>query len=213
MENLTTFMNILTDFGFKRMFGSEQFKHILIRFLNILFAPEGVNVTEVTFHDKEVLPPGPDGKRIVYDVYCTTPERKEHFILEMQQEHHTNLDKRLTYYVATGLASQGKTGEKYHYMPVFGIFFVNFQFRHISRKLLHDFQLREKETNEMFSNLMRLMVVCLEEVKDDWDECKTEFEQVTYLIKNMHLMDKDTKAYKSKLYSDTFDAAEIGQLQ
>ncbi len=32
-----TFMNLMTDFGFKRLFGTEKFKSVLIRFLNILF--------------------------------------------------------------------------------------------------------------------------------------------------------------------------------
>lgn len=210
MENLGTFMNILTDFGFKRLFGTEEFKHVLMRFLNVLFEPEGIKVTNVVYHNKEVLPPNPDGKRIVYDVYCTTPGQKEHFILEMQQEHHLHLEKRLVYYLAKGLAGQGISGDKYDYKPVYGIFFVDFQFRHISRKLLHDFQLREKDTRELFSNLLRLLIVCLEEVKESWEECETELEKIAYLIKNMHHMDKESKAYKSMEYSEFFDASEIG---
>ncbi len=154
VKELGIFMNVMTDFGFKRMFGSEEFKHVLIRFLNVLFAPENVKVDNVKYHNKEVLPPNPDGKRIVYDVYCTTLDEKQHFILEMQQEHHTHFDKRMVY--------------------------------------------------------LRLMIVCLEEVKETWEECETELEKITYLIKNMHKMDKESEAYKCKEYEDMFNAAEIG---
>lgn len=203
-------MNVLTDFGFKRMFGTERFKHILIRFLNVLFEPEGIKVTQVKFHDKEVLPPTPEGKRIVYDVYCTTPGDKEHFILEMQQEHHTNFEERMMYYIAKGLSEQGKTGESYNFSPVYGIFFVDFQFRHLSRKLIHDFRMREMETGEVFSNILRMLFVSLTEVKQEWEDCKTELERILFLIKNMHKMDKNSAAYKCKEYDDMFKASEIG---
>ncbi len=36
----TEFINLQTDFGFKRIFGSEKRKSILIRFLNALFEGE-----------------------------------------------------------------------------------------------------------------------------------------------------------------------------
>ncbi|MCM1142015.1 MAG: Rpn family recombination-promoting nuclease/putative transposase [Muribaculum sp.] len=166
-------------------------------------------MVDVKFHNKEVLPPNPDGKKIVYDVYCTSPEEKEHFILEMQQEHHLHFDKRVMYYLSKALAGQGKKGKNYDYSPVYGIFFVNFQFKHLERRIIHDFEMREKETHQPFSNLMRLLVVCLEEVRPSWGECNTEFEKITYLIKNMHNMDKKSEAYKSKEYKDMFDAAEI----
>lgn len=53
--NKETFMNLMTDFGFKRLFGTEKFKHILIRFLNILFKEDGIQVGDVIYHDKEVF--------------------------------------------------------------------------------------------------------------------------------------------------------------
>lgn len=68
----TPFINIQTDFGFKRIFGTPENKEILIRFLNALL--EGrLTVRDVVFHDKEILPPSREGKRIIYDVYCTAP--------------------------------------------------------------------------------------------------------------------------------------------
>lgn len=90
----STFIDLRTDFGFKRLFGSSERAWILRQFLNILFAKE-FEVSEVTFHDKEVLPPGPDGKRIVYDVYCTT-DTGHHMVIEMQQQDHTLFGKRIS---------------------------------------------------------------------------------------------------------------------
>lgn len=209
-----TFMNLKTDFAFKRLFGTEQFKHILIKFLNILFKRDGIHVDDVVYHDKEVLPPDPNGKRIVYDVYCTSikDHGEEHFIVEMQQVYHSNFEKRVMYYLSNALTAQGKKGSMYNLDPIFGIFIVDFNFKHLYNKLIQDFQMMETETHQVFSNLLRLLIVSLEEVKSSWEECETELEQITYIIKNMHLMDKNSEAYKSKKYDELFDAAEISSM-
>ena len=175
------FMNIMTDYGFKRLFGSLEFKPILLRFLNIMFEPEGIRVDDVTYHDKEVLPKDADGKRIVYDVYCTSKGEKEHFIVEMQQIYHVNLENRVMYYLSKGLSEQGKAGEKYIFSPVYGIFFVDFYFEHLTKKLVHDFKMMDSENQQVFFNLLRLLIVCLREVKSSWKQCETQLEKLTYL--------------------------------
>lgn len=213
-DSKETFMNLMTDFGFKRLFGTEKFKHVLVRFLNILFQKEGIHVEDVVYHDKEVLPPDPNGKRIVYDVYCTSVKEmdKEHFIVEMQQVYHSNFEKRVMYYISNALVAQGRKGRMYEFDPVFGIFIVDFNFKHLYNKLVQDFRMMESETHQVFSNIMRLLIVSLEEVKPTWEECETELEQITFIIKNMHRMDKNSEAYKSKKYEEMFDAAEISGL-
>lgn len=211
-ERQEIFMNIMTDYGFKRLFGSPEFKPILVRFLNIMFEPEGMKVDDVVYHDKEVLPKDADGKRIVYDVYCTSKGEKEHFIVEMQQVYHVNFENRVMYYLSKGLSEQGKVGERYVLSPVYGIFFVDFYFEHLAKKLVHDFMMMDTENRQVFSNLLRLLIVCLREVKPSWDECGTQLEKLTYLIKNMHKMDKESKAYKSGEFDEMFEAAEIGSL-
>lgn len=62
-EEKTMFMNLMTDFAFKRLFGSVKNKPILIRFLNILFADEGIRIRDVVYHDKEILPNDGEGKK------------------------------------------------------------------------------------------------------------------------------------------------------
>lgn len=108
-----------TDFVFKRVFGSMKNKRILIRFLNALFEGQ-LCVTDVTYHDKEVIPDYEEGKTIIYDVYWTSMVSKEdspffpisqikdvekdypadhHFILEMQNIYIPPFEERLVYYL------------------------------------------------------------------------------------------------------------------
>lgn len=139
-------MNLMTDFAFKRLFGSEERKDILINFLNIIFEKDAIKVNDVIYHDKEILPQSHRGKRIIYDVYCTVKDTKEHIILEMQQLHHANFENRAILYEAYGIVSQSVRGENYGLNPVYSIFLVGFDFRHMSSRMIHDIRLRDIDT-------------------------------------------------------------------
>ena len=69
------YINPFTDWGFKRLFGQEFSKPLLISFLNDLLAGE-LHVTNVTFMDKEQLPPTKDQRGIIYDIYCETDAKQ-----------------------------------------------------------------------------------------------------------------------------------------
>ena len=212
MEKSPIFMNLMTDFAFKRLFGSEKCKRILIRFLNILFAADGLTVDDVTFHDKEVLPDNPDGKRILYDVYCTTPGEKEHIIVEMQQVYHDLFENRTVYYASKALSSQGRKGGSYGLKPVYTIFLVDFHFDHMARKGIHDVRLTDIHSHEVYSDLLRMIFVHLSETKQSWEECQTDYDKIVFIIKNMHKMDKESKAYKSGEFPEFFHESEITSL-
>ena len=76
------YINPHTDFGFKRLFGSEFNKELLISFLNAMFRGEQ-NVQDVTYLNSEQLGDRIDARRAVFDVYCTN-DKGERFIVEMQ---------------------------------------------------------------------------------------------------------------------------------
>ena len=206
------FMNLMTDFAFKHIFGSVHRKHILIQFLNILFEKEGLHVYDVTYHDKEVLPENETGKVIKYDVYCTSPGDKEHFIVEMQRVYHPGFEDRTVLYAMKAAIGQLKKGQKYGLNPVYSIFLVNFHMPELSKKDFHDVRLMDVDSYEIFSNALRLLFVTLAETKKTWEECKTKYEKIIFLIKNIHLMDKESKAYKSGEFHDIFEEAELNNI-
>lgn len=76
------YINPHTDFGFKRLFGSEFNKDLLISFLNAMFHGEQ-NVQDVTYLNSEQLGDRSDARRAIFDVYCEN-DKGEKFIVEMQ---------------------------------------------------------------------------------------------------------------------------------
>ena len=77
---------------------------------------------------------------------------------------------------------------------------------------MRDIQLSDNESHEIFSNLLHLIFVSLKQTKKTWEDCENEFDKLMFLIKNMHKMDKNSKAYKSKEYDDLFREAELDNM-
>ena len=65
------FINPFTDVGFKKIFGQEVSKDLLIDFLNDLLVGER-SIKDITFLDKELLPEYMGDRGVIYDIYCTT---------------------------------------------------------------------------------------------------------------------------------------------
>ena len=64
------FINPFTDYGFKKIFGQEVSKELLIEFLNDLLEGERV-ITDLTFLNNEQLPEYPGDRIAIYDIYLS----------------------------------------------------------------------------------------------------------------------------------------------
>lgn len=231
-ENTTPFLNLQTDFAFKRLFGSLSNKGILIRFLNALFEGK-LTVTDVVYHDKEILPSKEKGKRLIYDVYCTTDIRRadspfftaqqlkdkkgdtdneHHFILEMQNSYIPPFEERMTYYAAKMVAEQGKSGWNYELDPVIAIAVTDFNLGEMSKKLVRDVMLLDRESGEALTEKVHIFFCSLPEVPKQWEDCRTEIERLLFLIKNMGNMDSTSLAYREGNYNEIFEASRSGNL-
>ena len=92
-KTMSKFINPFTDYGFKLIFGREVSKDLLIEFLNDLLEGERV-ITDLQFLNNEQLPLYPEGRGIIYDVYCTT-DTGEKIIVEMQEPYAKQLQRTL----------------------------------------------------------------------------------------------------------------------
>ncbi len=98
---MSKFINPFTDVGFKRIFGQEINKDLLLDFLNALLEGER-QVKSITLLDKEQIPLYEDDRGLTYDVYCTD-ENGEQFIVEMQNQNHLNFKDRTVYYLSQAI--------------------------------------------------------------------------------------------------------------
>lgn len=95
------FINPFTDYGFKKIFGQEISKDLLIVFLNDLLEGERV-ITDLTFLNNEQLPEWNDERALIYDIYCTT-DTGEKIIVEMQNKSQLYFKERALFYLSNAV--------------------------------------------------------------------------------------------------------------
>lgn len=90
------YLNPFTDFGFKKIFGEEASKPLLIDFLNALL-PQQNKIVDLTFKNTEQLGLTDIDRKAVYDIYCEN-EIGEKFIVELQKAKQNYFRERTIYY-------------------------------------------------------------------------------------------------------------------
>jgi len=187
---MAKFINPFTDMGFKRIFGQEINKDLLIDFLNALLEGEK-RVKDIRFLDKELLPEYENDRSLIYDIYCTD-ENGEQFIVEMQNREHVNFRERTLYYLSQAIARQGEkgTGWQFDLKAVYGVFFLNFRLSDLPQKLRTDIVLCDRDTHELFTDKMRYIFLELPLFDKEESECETDFERWIYVLKNMETLQR-----------------------
>lgn len=180
------FINPFTDIGFKKLFGQDIHKDLLISFLNDLLSGEKV-ISDVKYLDKEILPEFEGDRSTIFDIYCTT-EKGEHFIVEMQNRQQQFFIDRAVYYLSRSITRQGEKGVawKFDLKAVYGVFFMNFSLEEVlTRKFRTDAVLEDRDSHRCISDKMRMIFLQLPEFNISEKDCKTDFERWIYILKHM----------------------------
>src|ERR1700684_2428197 len=107
---LFKFLDPKNDFAFKKIFGTEKNKDILIHFLNdmITFKEEAC-IKDVIFLKTVQDPETIANKTSIVDILCTD-EKALHYIVEMQVAKEKGFEKRAQLYAAKAYCSQNHLG-------------------------------------------------------------------------------------------------------
>ena len=207
------FINPFTDMGFKRIFGQEVNKDLLIDFLNDLLEGEK-RIVNITFLDKEQLGTAADDRSCIYDIYCEN-ENGERFIVEIQNRGHRNFKERAIYYLSRAIANQGQKGPSWMFdlKAVYGVFFMNFHLdgrRQV--RFRTDVSLRDMRTNEPFSDKMRFIFLDLPAFTKDEETCETDFERWIYVLKNMEILQRMPFKARKSVFEELEKIADISAL-
>ncbi len=128
-KQLSTFLNLLTDYAFKKIFGQLENKKYL---LSLLSAVLDEQIVDVEYNDKESLPSTKDERSRIFDIFCTTDDGRK-LIVEMQNGFQEHFADRALYYVSSQLVHQSVKGKDWDYqlIPVYGIFIMNFDWDNV----------------------------------------------------------------------------------
>lgn len=209
---MSQFINPLSDMGFKRIFGQEENKAFLLDFLNITLKGE-IEIRDIRYLDKEILPAQENERTIVYDVYCIT-ESGEYVIVEMQKANQANFRKRTSYYQCRAVVLQGERGNgwKYDIKTVYGIFIIDSRFNADFGKLRTDLVTIDRDTGEPHEDVMRSIFIQLPYFTKTEAECETDFDCWIYILKNMQKLEKIPFIDRNVIFGDLAKVMDVASL-
>lgn len=208
------YISLLTDFGFKRIFGTEPNKELLICFLNSLFEGSKI-VKDVKYLNTEHLGESRFDRKAIFDVYCED-ERGEKFIVEMQNAYQEFFKDRSIFYSTFPIREQGKRTSDWDFnlSPVYTVALVNFDMKDCSfdaEDLKHLVMLHESKTRKVFYDKLQFIYVEISKFNKREDELETLFDKWLYVLKNLPNLEKRPAALREKIFDRLFKVAEIAK--
>ncbi len=184
------FVDIKNDIAFRKIFGNENKKEILISFLNaVLELPKGKKIIKVEIKNPYQLPEIKDLKSSILDVRATD-ERNISYIVEMQVEELEGFDKRVQYYTAKQYSSQINKGDEYPklnqviFIGILDFIFFEDDDDYITRHRTVNIKTQKSTLNGMEYNFIELPKF-IKELRD----IKTLVDKWIYFIKNAENLD------------------------
>ncbi|MBF0200356.1 MAG: PD-(D/E)XK nuclease family transposase [Desulfamplus sp.] len=206
------YVNFFTDYGFKRLFGEEPNKDLLMDFLNALLSEDQGEIVDLTYLKDENLGSTILDRKAIFDLYCIT-DKGERFIVELQKAKQNYFKDRSVFYSSFPIQQQAKRGDwDYQLKAVYTIGILDFVFEEDKAypdKFRYDVKLKELETNKVFYDKLTYIYLSLPKFKKQVHELETHFEKWLYAIKNLHLLENVPDPLQEAIFDKFFEIAEI----
>ena len=212
-NNSPVFMNPYTDFGFKKLFGTEPNKDILISFLNALFDGDQKTIVDIQYLNTEVLGPYYGDRNSVFDVYCRT-EGGGHFIVEMQRSDQPYFKDRTVYYASAAIVQQAPKGAwDYQLNEVCVVGILDFVFpnkEYADDSYVHKVMLKDTDDHHEVYDKLTFYYVEMPKFKKTEDELVTMQDKWLYVLKNICYLLSQPKKLQDKAFTKFFEESRIG---
>ena len=224
------YAELLCDFMFKRMFGSEANKDVLIGFLNMLL--DDVVIEDVDFIPTEHQGLTEEDRKVIFDISCQCKDGKS-FIIEMQKGYQKHFRERALYYTTYPINGQGRMAQEefvrkkaengdegkfkwdYDLKPVIVVAILNFKFEHQrdwpADRYHSSYRIREDFSQEVMTDALRFVFLELGRFNKRIWELETVFDKWMYLLKHMHEMVEIPDKFSDPLFKRLFLLAKIGK--
>ena len=213
------YIDLMVDWSFKRVFGTEVNKDILIEFLKVVFPQFAI--TDITYIPTEQLGIMEDDRKAIFDVLCKTEDDKT-FLVEMQRGAQKHFFERALYYTSFPIMKQGKKaiakedekGKDPWDFSLDGVFFLGvLDFKYEQDEMTeHRYQLLETKTLKRMTDKLEFVFVEVAKFNKREDELETDLDKWLYLLKNMSTLLERPAALRDRVFGRLFDVAEYARL-
>ena len=224
------FAELLCDFMFKRLFGSNENKDVLIGFLNTLL--EDVKIIDVEFIPTEHQGITEEDRKAIFDISARCDDGRT-LIFEVQNASQQHFRKRAVYYTSYPINEQGRLAKEewireheckddgkefkwdFNLKPVTVIGILNFKFEHDaswpSYRYHSSYRLREDTSNEVMTDVLRFVFLELGRFNKRIWELETTFDKWMHLFKHMHELVEIPKIFQTPEFNRLFILSKIGK--
>lgn len=212
---MPVFIDLTTDFGFKRVFKRKEF---MIPFLNDLLKAydKGGIIKDVTYLNTEDGGDVRKDKRIVFDLKCETQDG-DIIIVEMQKRDQEHFDDRILYYMDRSVAMQGEAGDdlwKFGVKKVYGVFLMDFnEKRPLKHKDIRHCGWYDYTNGCEYSDKQEMWLINLPQYRRYKPaDCKTNLDKWLYIISNIKNMETMPFTMDMPVFKGLKTAAEIANM-
>ena len=207
--SINKYINPLTDFGFKKLFGTELNKNLLIDFLNQIL-PKDKKVTDLTYSSTDKLGKTGVDRKAIFDLYCKG-KNGERFIVEMQKAKQNYFKDRSVFYSTFPIQEQAKKGDwDFKLDPVYSIGILDFIFdEHKTDNTLHHVIEFKNQRGEVFFDKLKLIYLELPKFKKKEKDLKNHYEKWLFVLRHLSELQNRPEKLQEKVFKQLFQAAEI----
>jgi predicted transposase/invertase (TIGR01784 family) len=209
---LAKYINPYTDFGFKKLFGEEGNKDLLIDFLNQLL-PSHHQIADLNFRNAENLADLSVERKAIFDIHCKAISG-ERFIVEMQKAKVKYFKDRSLFYVTFPIREQAQQGDwNFKLESIYFVAILDFEYDEAEerRKFRRDVVLKDQDGEVFFDKLhfkfLQMPLFILQE-----HELKSKFDKWCYFLKNLESFEHIPNILNEPIFQKAFGAAELASL-
>ena len=208
------YINPFTDFGFKKIFGEEASKPLLLDFLNALL-PQQNKIVDLTFKNTEQLGQTDLDRKAIYDIYCES-ENGEKFIVELQKAKQNYFKERTIYYSTFPIREQAEKGEwNYNLKAVYCVGILDFTFDDYETEpekseVVHTIKLKNQNGKTFYDKLTYIYLEMPNFSKTESD-LNTRLDKWLYFIKHLEDFQTIPTIFKDEVFTKAFEKAELAK--
>jgi predicted transposase/invertase (TIGR01784 family) len=207
------YLNPFTDFGFKRLFGSEPNKDLLLDFINALIQDRG-HIQDLTYLKGEQLGRSEWDRRAIFDLYCES-ETGEKFIVELQKAKQKFFKDRSVFYSTFPIRDQAQRGDwDFQLNAVYTVGILDFVFdedKDSPDYFHHHVQLMETQRKEVFYDKLTYIYLEMPKFNKTEEELESHFDKWLYVIKNLAQFQERPRRIQERIFQRLFAIAEIAK--
>lgn len=206
------YINLFTDFGFKKVFGEEPNKDLLISFLNTLL-PAKHQIAELEYSRSEWQGVSVIDRKAIFDLHCKTPDGT-YFIVELQKAKQNFFKDRSVYYASFPIQEQGQKGEwDFRLQAVYTVGILDFIFDDADKgDVVHTVQLKNQK-NQVFYDKLTFIYLTLPNFTKPLTALETLQDKWLFVFRHLPELDDIPAALQEQVFKKLFQIAELTAFQ